>query len=76
MATCTQTVICECGRLGCIICRKITLYYLQDEFYFLLHCLGYVGHDLHHTQTYQNLDNFGHSCCICHLSVLYDMVYI
>ena len=52
------------------------LYCLQDEFYSLVHCLGYVGHDLHQTQTYQNLYNFGHSCCICHLLVLYDMVYI
>ena len=52
------------------------LYCLQDEFYFFVHCLGYVGHDLHKTQTYQNLYNFGHSCCICHLLAVYDMVYI
>ena len=24
MATCTQTVICQSGSLGCIICQKIT----------------------------------------------------
>ena len=24
MATCTQTVICQCGTLDCIICGKIT----------------------------------------------------
>ena len=26
MATCMQTVICQCGSLGCIICGKITCY--------------------------------------------------
>ena len=26
MATCTQTVICQCSTLGCLICRKITCY--------------------------------------------------
>ena len=34
---------------------------------FLVHCVGYFGHHLYETQTYQNVDNFGHSCCICHL---------
>ena len=52
------------------------LYSFHYEFYFLVHCLGYAGHDFHETQTYQNLDNFGHSCYICHLLVLYDKVYM
>ena len=52
------------------------LYYLWNEFYFVLHCLGYVYHDLYWTQTYQNLDNFGYCWCSCHLLVLYDMIYI
>ena len=46
------------------------------EFYFHVDCLDYLFHDLHLTQTNQNDHNFGHCCCICHLSVVYDMVCI
>ena len=68
--------ICQCSTLGCIICRKIMLYCFQCEFYFHVHCPDCLVHDLHYTQTYQNSDKFGHCSCICHLSIVYDMVYI
>ena len=49
MATCTHTVICEYGRLGCIICRKITCYIIcrmsSTLFYIVLAMLVmiYIG---------------------------------
>ena len=46
------------------------------EFYFHVDCLDYLVHDLHLTQTNQNDHNFGHCCCMCHLSIVYDMVCI
>ena len=46
------------------------------EFYFHVDCLDYLVHDLNLTQTNQNYHNFGHCCCICHLSIVYDMVCI
>ena len=41
----------------------------------MFECLDYLVHNLK-DQTNQNYHNFGHCYCICHLSIVYDMVRI
>ena len=77
MATCTQTVIYQSGTLGCIICWEIKydiVFIMNSLFMYIVLAIVVTIHI--RPKHYQNLDNFGHSCCICHLLVLYDMIYI